>query len=91
MTEREIMGNGYMALALKYGHIELKKGLSLHTVADMEAIGDKEIKSFFPEAAFVFRQGKIISECTDPGQIIDYLNADMAEIIQFPEYKTIPR
>jgi len=75
IADRQNMGNEYMRLAIKYGHIKLKEGLSLYTAAGLETEGlnRDNIKLFFPEGIYFFKEGKTIFECTDPLQVIDCL------------------
>jgi len=77
-TERETVGRGYMALAIQYGHIELQTGLSLYSGSGLKSLGMKEKKSgkpFIPTEPFYFMTGNVFSECYDPCEIIDRMNA----------------
>lgn len=76
------MGRVYISLAIQYGRIELKKGLLLYTANALYAEGNsEELKFFFPEAAFFFKQNKKIFECTDPTMVIDCMENDETGIV----------
>jgi hypothetical protein len=80
-TEKETIGRRYMALAVQYGHIEIQQGLSLCTTAWLVGMGinENELKSFFPDGAFYFVDGKIITECLDPFHVMEYTEGEAAE------------
>jgi hypothetical protein len=81
--ERENMGRNYMGLAIQYGFIELKKGLSLYSSTGMESLGLKDsngVKAAFPEGEFFFVQDKgekqIIFDCYYPLHVIDVMESE---------------
>ena len=84
-TDRESLGRHYMSLAVQYGHIELKRGLSLYTIKGFADLKEKEhIKSFFPEGAFYFveketQKRTLITECFDPFHVVERMETDQEE------------
>ena len=77
------LGKNYMALALQYGQIELKKGLSLHSIDALEKEYPGKIRSFYDkEAFFLFQVGNRFSVCYDPEDVINHME-DFGRILPF--------
>ena len=85
--EREATGRHYMALAMEYGHIELKAGTFLYSAKGLQALGmtDKETGEAvsFDEGEFYFRKmtrdpnvESIITDCYGPDNVMDCIEAD---------------
>jgi hypothetical protein len=74
-NSREIMGLHYMRLAVQFGSIELKRGLSLFSGAGIQNMGLS--KDVFPTENFYFLENeKIITDCYDPLDVLRFMEAE---------------
>jgi hypothetical protein len=84
--DRESMGRGYMALAMKYGQIELKEGLILYSGKGLRARcakdpTDSDGKPLFSDEYYYVEKGKYLYDCTDPGNVMDFIEEEQKEAI----------
>ena len=75
-SEREMMGRNYMALAVQYGHIELKAGVFLYSGKGLKELADKAGKALFEDGEFYFMKGRYIYGCYGADNVMDCIEAD---------------